>query len=55
VWEWTCSREGSARVIRGGCWDCNGVFCSASIRAAFAQGRAFNTLGVRLLAVPSGK
>jgi len=54
VWEWTSTEEGSVRVIRGGSWYVNGVFCTASIRFSYGPDDARIDLGCRLLAVPVG-
>jgi formylglycine-generating enzyme required for sulfatase activity len=54
MWEWTSSAEGSSRIIRGGCWNGFGVYCTAAHRHGYGPGNALSLVGFRLLAVPSG-
>jgi uncharacterized protein (TIGR02996 family) len=54
VWEWTSTERRSVRVIRGGSWLHDGVFCAASYRGRREPAHAYYYLGFRLLAVPVG-
>jgi formylglycine-generating enzyme required for sulfatase activity len=56
VWEW-CEDSydgGPDRVIRGGGWDYDGVYCRAADRSGGAPGDRYYDLGFRLARVPSG-
>jgi formylglycine-generating enzyme required for sulfatase activity len=55
VWEWCNDEEGSTRVVRGGGWDYLGVSCSAASRSWSEPDNVSNSVGFRLLAVPSGQ
>ena len=70
VWEWcsdwyeeypkgavsdpTGPKEGSFRVLRGGCWDDQAANCRSAIRHGFTPDRRFNFLGFRVALSPSG-
>jgi formylglycine-generating enzyme required for sulfatase activity len=56
VWQW-CEdvTEGSARVIRGGSWHNGADQCRASNRRRLEPTHRYNTLGFRVVAVPSGE
>jgi formylglycine-generating enzyme required for sulfatase activity len=57
VWEWCedhSKATGSPRVFRGGAWYNAGRDCRASIRAGDEPSTQDRSLGVRLVAVPSG-
>jgi uncharacterized protein (TIGR02996 family) len=58
VWEWCedhFEAQGSARVVRGGCWSRYGSRCRASYRDGRGPARRVSILGFRLAAVPSGE
>jgi formylglycine-generating enzyme required for sulfatase activity len=52
VWEWTSSAVGSLRVNRGGSWNNDAEYCTATDRSASSPGDALSGLGFRVLAVP---
>jgi formylglycine-generating enzyme required for sulfatase activity len=58
VWEWCedpFEAGDSARVIRGGSWGNNGVYCRASYRYWGEPSGRNDAVGLRLVAVPSGE
>lgn len=46
--------EGSRRVVRGGGWDCDAIYCRASVRDGREPVSRYDNLGMRLARVPSG-
>jgi formylglycine-generating enzyme required for sulfatase activity/predicted Ser/Thr protein kinase len=56
VWEWCQdlhAEGGSARVFRGGCWSSDGSSCQAGYRGRAAPTDRSDTLGFRLVRVPT--
>jgi uncharacterized protein (TIGR02996 family) len=51
---WNESMGGSDRVVRGGHWGSDAVFCGASDRGGCDPATRWDALGFRLVAVPSG-
>lgn len=50
VWEWTSSRNGSNRVIRGGSWCKYGQHCRSAKRCYYGPAYRLNGLGFRVVA-----
>ena len=46
-------QDGSLRVYRGGCWDCNAWFCRSARRGDLDPGSRGNNLGFRVALVPA--
>jgi len=48
VWEWTDSKLGTYRVIRGGSWSNEPADCRSAYRGRWDPGRRYGSLGFRL-------
>ena len=48
VWEWCDDSSGSNRVIRGGCWNSNAVYCCVADCSYFTPSTRSDLLGFRL-------
>ncbi|MCP4105513.1 MAG: SUMF1/EgtB/PvdO family nonheme iron enzyme, partial [Desulfobacteraceae bacterium] len=52
VWEWTCSEDGSGRVLRGGSWNNVAGDCRSANRGIGNSGVRYRSSGFRLVLLP---
>ena len=48
VWEWTSSISGSDCILRGGCWELSGLYCTATYRAFITPNTTNHVIGFRV-------